>query len=69
MFSMEDREIASGGLSMENGCFEKMRRDDSVVSVRQSPAYVRSPGLDAVRRRCAHLSLSFLLKSLAVLIQ
>lgn len=47
MFRMEDREIASGGLFVENGCFEKMWWADSDVSVRWSPVYVLSPGLDA----------------------
>lgn len=47
MFRMEDREIALGGLFVENGCFEKMWWADSDVSVRWSPAYVLSPGLGA----------------------
>lgn len=29
MFRMEDREIAQGGLSVENGCFEEMWWADS----------------------------------------
>ena len=44
---MEDRKIASGGLFVENGCSEKIWWADSAVSVRWSPAYVLSAGLDA----------------------
>lgn len=58
MFRMEDRVIASGGLFVENGCFEKMWWTDSDVSMRWSPAYVLSPELDA------HVHASSLIKSL-----
>lgn len=57
MFRMEDREIALGGLFVENGCFEKMWWADSDASVRWSLAYVLSPGLDA------HVHPSSLIKS------
>lgn len=57
MFRVEDREIALGGLFVENGCFEKMWWVDCDVSVRWSPTYVLSPGLDT------HVDPSSLIKS------
>lgn len=58
MFRMEDREIALGGLFVENGCFEKMWWADNDASMRCSTAYVLSPGLDA------HVPTSSLMKLL-----
>lgn len=59
MFRIEDREIALGGLFVENGRFEKMWWADSDVSVRWCHVHVLSPRCDA------HIHTSSLIKSLA----